>query len=199
MVAIFGRKTNQENSTACGFSYLKPIAKKLPKPKSRRWLNAVWTVAHVGAIAGAFWLAQVPGSKQAPIESVAEAGGLYEAVGMPEYLAFAEAYEKQQTAALIAEAQQKSERADELMALASYEAADSILGYRPGQEIKTTTLVKVTCDQGLQGETATVRQIEGKYQDGVLRNLESCNAGVLQPGDAIGIAGKYQASLENLP
>lgn len=197
MVASLEQKTQ----SACGFVFLKPIAPN-PKPKPRRkvgrWLGAACGFANACVVGAAIFLSGLPKPVVIAQPVPAEAT-LYGVVATPEYLAWEEQYQREERSRLLAEAEATKKAADNIKLVASYKLADTVLPYAPGEDIKTTTLVDVTCTQDEFGWVAMVRQVEGKYQNGDIGHLESCNAGRHQPGEAIARAGRYQASLRNSP
>lgn len=203
------------HTKTCGFMYLRPLATKEKRVDSSmeestpntkpskprrvgRWIGAALGLVNVAAIASSFYVAQVPKAQRVAATSQPSAAArLYEHLGSAEYLQFVEQFQRDQAAALLAEAEVELKNAENASLVASYKLADGLLPYAPGEEIKTTTAVEVRCAEDEQGAIAYVRQIAGEYQDGAISHLASCNSGRLESGGVIGVAGENQAAIRN--
>lgn len=198
--------------SALGFAYLRPLptdvlpATSRQSRRLRRVVNAAFVLFYSATAIGAAWLSgyEAPAPiTQTPPAPPAESQ-LFDYLGSPEYAAFLARYQEERQSRLLAEAEAdrvqaaaELESAEHYKVLASYKTSDAILPHSPGEDVKTTTKVSVTCEQTETGYTAVVHQLNEAYRDGIVDNLAVCYAGTRWPGGAIGVAGEYQPSIRD--
>lgn len=197
--------------SALGFRYLKPIESAVePAPVDRdtedrrnrrlRFSNTVFCFIYGAAVIGASWLAA---AQSVPVtvvsEPVPEEKTLWNTLNSPEFLAWQQRYQQEETMRLLAEAKQDREVARDYKVIASQKLAASFLPHSPGEDVTTTTEVSVSCfDDGDLGWSASITQMDESspyVKRGTIANLDECYSGTRGAGSAIGKAGKFQPTV----
>ena len=200
-----------DKSSALGFRYLKPIEIVVePVPVDRdtedrrnrrlRFFNIVFYFIYGAAAVGAGWLTVAqPMPVTAVSEPVPEEKTLWNTLNSPEFLAWQQRYQQEETMRLLAEAKQDREVARDYKVLASQKLAASFLPHGPGEDVITTTEVSVSCfDDGDLGWSASITQMDESspyVERGTIANLDECYPGTRGAGGAIGKAGKFQPTV----